>query len=71
MVHGGTNFGFFSGANVGTGPSDFQPAITSYDYVSLTVIGAILQTTCYSFVSSIMDKNGIKNVTRLCVYLIQ
>ncbi|KAG0618989.1 hypothetical protein M758_4G107400 [Ceratodon purpureus] len=32
MVHGGTNFGFFSGANIGTGPSDFQPAITSYDY---------------------------------------
>ncbi|XP_024366649.1 beta-galactosidase 8 isoform X2 [Physcomitrium patens] len=32
MVHGGTNFGFFSGANTGTGPSDFQPDITSYDY---------------------------------------
>lgn len=32
MVHGGTNFGFFSGANIGSGPSDFQPVITSYDY---------------------------------------
>ncbi|XP_024391884.1 beta-galactosidase 17 isoform X2 [Physcomitrium patens] len=32
MVHGGTNFGFWSGANTGAGPSDFQPDITSYDY---------------------------------------
>jgi beta-galactosidase len=32
MVHGGTNFGFYSGANTGTGSSDFQPDITSYDY---------------------------------------
>jgi beta-galactosidase len=32
MVHGGTNYGFYSGANTGTGSSDYQPAITSYDY---------------------------------------
>lgn len=32
MVHGGTNFGFYSGANTGSGASDFQPDITSYDY---------------------------------------
>lgn len=34
MVHGGTNFGFYSGANTGAGASDYQPDITSYDYVS-------------------------------------
>jgi len=33
MVHGGTNFGFYSGANTGAGASDYQPDITSYDYV--------------------------------------
>eukprot|EP00252_Welwitschia_mirabilis_P016812 TRINITY_DN3731_c0_g1_i4.p1 TRINITY_DN3731_c0_g1~~TRINITY_DN3731_c0_g1_i4.p1 ORF type:complete len:419 (+),score=76.50 TRINITY_DN3731_c0_g1_i4:85-1341(+) len=31
MAHGGTNFGFFSGAN-SDGISDFKPDITSYDY---------------------------------------
>lgn len=32
MAHGGTNFGFFSGANTGNTASDFEPDITSYDY---------------------------------------
>lgn len=34
MVHGGTSFGFQSGANTGAFSFDFQPDITSYDYVS-------------------------------------
>jgi len=34
MAHGGTNFGFFSGANTGETASDFEPDITSYDYDS-------------------------------------
>ena len=33
MGHGGTNWGFFSGANGGGGTS-FQPHVTSYDYDS-------------------------------------
>ncbi|KAH7292374.1 hypothetical protein KP509_29G065200 [Ceratopteris richardii] len=32
MAHGGTNFGFFSGANSGDNSSDYKPDITSYDY---------------------------------------
>uniref|UniRef100_A0A7N0RH82 Beta-galactosidase n=1 Tax=Kalanchoe fedtschenkoi TaxID=63787 RepID=A0A7N0RH82_KALFE len=32
MAHGGTNFGFYSGANTGANESDFQPDLTSYDY---------------------------------------
>ncbi|KAJ7550724.1 hypothetical protein O6H91_07G114700 [Diphasiastrum complanatum] len=32
MAHGGTNFGFSSGANTGGDSSEFQPDITSYDY---------------------------------------
>eukprot|EP01018_Ginkgo_biloba_P020979 Gb_33158 [translate_table: standard] len=32
MAHGGTNFGFFSGANTGENDSDYRPDITSYDY---------------------------------------
>merc|ERR1719230_230113 len=33
MAHGGTNFGFWSGAN-GDQKSDYKPDITSYDYSS-------------------------------------
>ncbi|MBD2862896.1 glycoside hydrolase family 35 protein [Paenibacillus oceani] len=39
MFHGGTNFGFYSGANC-PAPNQFQPTITSYDYdVLLTEAG--------------------------------
>ncbi|CAH9073495.1 unnamed protein product [Cuscuta epithymum] len=32
MAHGGTNFGFYSGANTGSDQSDYKPDLTSYDY---------------------------------------
>ncbi|KAL5698664.1 beta-galactosidase [Ranunculus cassubicifolius] len=32
MAHGGTNFGFYSGANTGANDSDYKPDLTSYDY---------------------------------------
>ncbi|KAL2493243.1 Beta-galactosidase 17 [Abeliophyllum distichum] len=32
MAHGGTNFGFYSGANSGANESDYKPDLTSYDY---------------------------------------
>ncbi|CAN6441788.1 unnamed protein product [Victoria cruziana] len=32
MAHGGTNFGFYSGANTGQISADYKPDITSYDY---------------------------------------
>ncbi|CAH2066993.1 unnamed protein product [Thlaspi arvense] len=32
MVHGGTNFGFYNGANTGSGEYDYKPDLTSYDY---------------------------------------
>ncbi|KAM7254455.1 hypothetical protein ACFE04_003835 [Oxalis oulophora] len=32
MAHGGTNFGFYNGANTGGTESDYQPDLTSYDY---------------------------------------
>lgn len=34
MAHGGTNFGFFNGANTGQDSSDYKADLTSYDYVS-------------------------------------
>lgn len=34
MVHGGTSFGFFAGANADDQSGDYQPDITSYDYAA-------------------------------------
>lgn len=43
MAHGGTNFGFYNGANTGDNEYDYKADLTSYDYVrmilsSLTMI---------------------------------
>lgn len=32
MAHGGTNFGFYNGANTGDNVLDYKPDLTSYDY---------------------------------------
>lgn len=32
MAHGGTNFGFYNGANTGQSDSDYKADLTSYDY---------------------------------------
>ncbi|KAL2332273.1 hypothetical protein Fmac_019854 [Flemingia macrophylla] len=32
MVHGGTNFGFYNGANTGVNEADYKADLTSYDY---------------------------------------
>ncbi|ESW22508.1 hypothetical protein PHAVU_005G158700 [Phaseolus vulgaris] len=32
MAHGGTNFGFYNGANTGVDEADYKPDLTSYDY---------------------------------------
>lgn len=34
MAHGGTNFGFYNGANTGADETEYKPDLTSYDYVS-------------------------------------
>jgi hypothetical protein len=36
MAHGGTNFGFYNGANTGQDEFDYKPDLTSYDYASIT-----------------------------------
>lgn len=37
MAHGGTNFGFYNGANAGDNEYDYKSDITSYDYVRKTI----------------------------------
>lgn len=34
VIHGGTSFGFYAGANVHAGSGEYQPDITSYDYAA-------------------------------------
>ncbi|OEL35585.1 Beta-galactosidase 8 [Dichanthelium oligosanthes] len=34
MAHGGTNFGFYNGANTGQDESDYKADLTSYDYAT-------------------------------------
>ena len=34
MLHGGTSFGFFAGANANDYSGDYQPDVTSYDYAA-------------------------------------
>ncbi|XP_016169851.1 beta-galactosidase 17 [Arachis ipaensis] len=48
MAHGGTNFGFYSGANTGSAEADYQPDLTSYDYVKRIEVGS-----CFVNVSAI------------------
>lgn len=44
MAHGGTNWGFYNGANTGGDDSAYMPDLTSYDYVrnSPNIFGMIL-----------------------------
>ncbi|WP_342424029.1 beta-galactosidase family protein [Paenibacillus sp. FSL E2-0178] len=55
MFHGGTNFGFYSGANHGEG---YEPTATSYDYdAPLTEWGDI--TDKYKAIRQVLGKHGI------------
>ncbi|KAG0588316.1 hypothetical protein KC19_2G233900 [Ceratodon purpureus] len=56
MVHGGTNFGFNSGANTGAGASDFQPDITSYDYDAPIGEGGDVDNAKYQEIRKVISK---------------
>lgn len=56
MFHGGTNFGFYSGANH---IKTYEPTVTSYDYDSpLTEWGAV--TPKYEAIRKVMAKHGFE-----------
>ncbi|WP_211748105.1 beta-galactosidase family protein [Paenibacillus sp. Marseille-Q4541] len=56
MFHGGTNFGFYNGANYG---ETYEPTITSYDYdAPLTEWGDV--TEKYEAVRQVFEKHGIE-----------
>lgn len=56
MFHGGTNFGFYNGANH---PEKYEPTVTSYDYdAMLTEWGDL--TSKYEAVREVFEQHGIK-----------
>ena len=55
MVHGGTNFGFTSGANYGN-ETDIQPDLTSYDY-DAPISEAGWATDKYKAIREVMQKS--------------
>lgn len=64
MFHGGTNFGFLNGANIGPGDnSNFQPTTTSYDYdAPLTEAGDY--TSKYQIIRDLIKKyNPVETLT--------
>lgn len=55
MFHGGTNFGYYSGANYG---EHYEPTVTSYDYdAPLTEWGDA--TDKYKAIRGVLEKHGI------------
>ena len=60
MVHGGTNFGFTSGANYTTA-TNLQPDLTSYDY-DAPISEAGWNTPKYDALRTLMIKNVKYNV---------
>ncbi|WP_336773756.1 glycoside hydrolase family 35 protein [Paenibacillus sp. MMO-58] len=55
MFHGGTNFGYYSGANYG---EHYEPTVTSYDYdAPLTEWGDV--TEKYKAIRGVLEKHGI------------
>jgi beta-galactosidase len=55
MFHGGTNFGFWNGAN---DPGDYQPTITSYDYCAPLTEDGSCTDTYYALQKLFCEKDG-------------
>ncbi|KAL8458565.1 hypothetical protein ACS0TY_036184 [Phlomoides rotata] len=56
MVHGGTNYGFYSGANTGDGESDYKPDLTSYDYDAPIRESGDVDNTKYEAIRTVIGK---------------
>ncbi|GMP35109.1 hypothetical protein CsSME_00007698 [Camellia sinensis var. sinensis] len=56
MAHGGTNFGFYSGANTGANESDYKPDLTSYDYDAPIQETGDVDNAKFKALRSVIDK---------------
>ena len=56
MFHGGTNFGFWNGAN---DPGDYQPTVTSYDYCAPLTEDGSCTDTYYALQKLFCEKDGV------------
>lgn len=57
MAHGGTNFGFYNGANAGANEADYKPDLTSYDYIRnlLTLMFSLFIVNCDMYITNWTD----------------
>ena len=56
MFHGGTNFGFWNGAN---DPGDYQPTVTSYDYCAPLAEDGSFTDTYYALQRMFCERDGL------------
>ncbi|KAG9143276.1 hypothetical protein Leryth_010213 [Lithospermum erythrorhizon] len=63
MVHGGTNFGFYSGANTGTNELDYKPDLTSYDYDAPVSESGDVDNAKYEAIRKVISKRSDAFVT--------
>ncbi|KAK4479564.1 hypothetical protein RD792_015082, partial [Penstemon davidsonii] len=63
MVHGGTNFGFYSGANTGANESDYQPDLTSYDYDAPIRESGDVENAKYKALRRVIGKYSAEHLT--------
>lgn len=60
MAHGGTNFGFYSGANTGEDESAYKPDLTSYDYDAPIRESGDVDNAKYKALRSVIAKYSLK-----------
>ena len=69
MAHGGTNFGFLSGANTDSNDeSAYKPDLTSYDYVS---IYPEFQSTLSIANFEVLVSKYLTNIVMNCRFMIE
>ncbi|XP_022715153.1 beta-galactosidase 17-like isoform X2 [Durio zibethinus] len=58
MAHGGTNFGFYNGANTGANESDYKPDLTSYDYDAPITESGDVDNAKFKAIRRVVEKYG-------------
>ncbi|CDO97907.1 unnamed protein product [Coffea canephora] len=63
MAHGGTNFGFYNGANSGADESDYKPDLTSYDYDAPISESGDVDNAKYKALQRVISKYTVEEPT--------
>lgn len=63
MAHGGTNFGFYNGANTGPDESDYKADLTSYDYDAPIRESGDVENAKYEALRSVISRYSLAPLT--------